>query len=67
MLLPSLTRIKPALTPAAASGLLTIMVLAAGHHVANGEAKLLPIHFVLGGMAAFVAWGRWKKAPIAPR
>jgi putative oxidoreductase len=67
MLLPSLTRIKPFLTPLAASGLLTIMVLAAGHHVTNGEAKLIPTHFILGGLAAFVAWGRWNKAPIAPR
>jgi hypothetical protein len=67
LLLPSLSRIKPALTPLAALGLLTIMGLAAGHHLMNGEAQFVPINLILGGMAAWVAWGRWKKAPIAAR
>jgi uncharacterized membrane protein len=67
LLLPSLSRIKPRLTPLAALGIVTIMVLAAGHHAMNGEAKLIPINLVLGGLALFVAWGRWKKAPIAAR
>jgi hypothetical protein len=24
-------------------------------------------NLVFGAVAAFIAWGRWKKAPIAPR
>jgi hypothetical protein len=28
---------------------------------------MLPVNLVLGGLAAFVAWGRAKKAPIRPR
>jgi hypothetical protein len=67
MILPSLSRVKPKLTALAGLGLVAIMVLAAGHHLMNGEAKVVPVPLVLGGMAGFVAWGRSKKAPIAPR
>lgn len=67
LILPSVTRIRPKLTPAAALGLLLIMVLAAGFHLSRGEAQVLPINLVIGGLAAFVAWGRLRKAPIAPR
>lgn len=66
LILPALTRIKPVLTPVAALGLVVIMVLAAGVHVANTEPGLA-INAAFGALAAFVAWGRLKKAPIAPR
>jgi putative oxidoreductase len=65
--LPSLTRIKPWLTPLAAAGLVVVMALAAIFHVTRGEMGSLPINVGLGSLAVFVAWGRWKKAPIAPR
>ena len=64
LILPAATRIHPALTPLAALGLLTIMILAMAFHVSRGEAQALPINMVLGGLAAFVAWGRTKKVPI---
>ena len=64
LILPALTKIKPFLTPLAALGLLTIMILAMGFHVSRGEAGALPFNIVLGGLAAFVAWGRTSKAPI---
>ena len=64
LILPALTKIKPSLTPLAALGLLTIMILAMGFHVSRGEAGALPANIVLGGLAAFVAWGRTSKAPI---
>jgi hypothetical protein len=67
MLLPSLSRVKPGLTPLAGVGLLVIMVLAAALHLSRGEVSHLPPVIVLGALAAFVAWGRWKKAPIAPK
>jgi uncharacterized membrane protein len=67
LLLPAATRIKPILTALAGLGLLVVMVLAAGFHVMRGEVQALPVNFVLGGLAAFVAWGRWKKHPITPR
>jgi hypothetical protein len=28
---------------------------------------MIPVNLVLGALAAFVAWGRGKAAPIAPR
>jgi uncharacterized membrane protein YphA (DoxX/SURF4 family) len=67
MLLPSLTRIKPKLTSLAAVGLFIIMVLATGFHLMRGEAKFTPMTLALGALAAFVAWGRFRKAPIAAR
>jgi uncharacterized membrane protein YphA (DoxX/SURF4 family) len=67
LILPSLTRIMPMLTPLAALGLVIIMALAAPFHISRGEANVIGINFVLGGLAAFVAWGRSRKAPILPR
>jgi hypothetical protein len=67
MILPAATRIKPALTPLAGIGLTTIMILAAVFHLSRGEAPMMPVNLALGGLAGFVAWGRLKKAPIAPR
>lgn len=65
--LPSLTRIKPVLTVFAAVGLVLVMILAAGLHVKLGEFEALPVNAVLGSLAAFIAWGRGRKAPIAAR
>ncbi|MNT38241.1 hypothetical protein D3C72_1744270 [compost metagenome] len=67
MILPAATRILPLLTPAAGGGLATIMVLAAIFHLTRGEFSGIVANVVLGLLAAFVAWGRLKKAPIAPR
>ena len=66
LILPAATRIRPLLTPLAATGLLTIMVLAAGFHLSRGESGPL-INFTFGAMAAFIAWGRFKKAPLQAR
>jgi len=67
VVVPAATRIKPSLTPLAALGLTTVMVLASLTHLARGEVQMLPITIVLATLAAFVAWGRFRKAPIAPR
>ena len=67
VLLPAATRIQPALTPLAAAGLSTIMVLAIPFHMLRGETQEIAINLVLGALAAFVAWGRARRAPIAPR
>lgn len=67
LVLPAVTRVQPRLTPLAAAGLATVMGLAMIFHVSRGELGLLPINLLLGGLATFVAWGRWRAAPIAPR
>lgn len=67
ILLPALTRVKPWLTPLAAAGLALVMLLAVLFHLARGEAAMLAPSLVLGSLAAFVAWGRTRRAPIAPR
>jgi uncharacterized membrane protein YphA (DoxX/SURF4 family) len=67
LILPAATRIRPMLTPLAAAGLATAMLMAAIFHVTRGEPGELPAPLILAGLAAFVAWGRSVKAPIAPR
>jgi uncharacterized membrane protein len=67
LIVPAATRIKPGLTPLAALGLTVVMVLAATTHATRGELPMIGANVVLGGMAAFVAWGRSRGAPIAPR
>jgi putative oxidoreductase len=67
LVLPAATRIKPQLTPLAAAGLVVVMLLAAVFHIVRGEFGALPFNIGLGAAAAFVAWGRWTKAPIPPR
>jgi putative oxidoreductase len=58
---------KPRLTPLAAAGLVLVMLLASAFHLSRGEVGALPVNLVLGGIAAFVAWGRSRKAPIRAR
>lgn len=67
LLLPALTRIRPGLTPLAAAGLTTIMALASMFHLTRGEWGGIVVNAVLGGVAAFIAWGRYRKAPIPSR
>jgi hypothetical protein len=47
------------LTPVAAAALVLVMVLAAIYHIAKGEYKALVFNFVLGGLAAAVAYFRY--------
>ena len=67
LILPAATRVKPMLTPLAAVGLATVLLFATMFHISRGELGALPLPLVLGAVAAFVAWGRAAKAPIAPR
>lgn len=67
VVLPSLLRIKPILTPIAAGGLLTIMILATGFHIMKAEFSHIGGTVVFGIMAAFVIWGRLKKEIIQPK
>lgn len=67
LILPAATRVKPMLTPLAGVGLAMVMLLATIFHISRGDLGAMPIPLVLAGLAAFVAWGRAAKAPIAPR
>jgi putative oxidoreductase len=67
LIVPSVTRIAPQLSPLAALGLLLTMLGAVSTHLSRGEFPMLGAPVTLGALAAFVAWGRWVKAPIAPR
>lgn len=55
------------LTPIAGLGLTTVMVFAAVFHASRSELAGIVVNLVLGSLAAFVAWGRLKKAPIVPK
>lgn len=67
LILPAATRIQPKLTGVAAAALGVVMILAAITHGSRGELAMVVPNLFLGGLAAFVAWGRLAKAPIAPR
>jgi uncharacterized membrane protein YphA (DoxX/SURF4 family) len=67
LILPSLLRIRPGLTPLAAAGLVIIMIGAVGITIAGGGAGTALIPAVTGLLAAFVAYGRWRLAPIRPK
>jgi uncharacterized membrane protein YphA (DoxX/SURF4 family) len=67
VLLPSLLRIQPRLTVLAAAGLALIMVLAAIFHATRGEFGEIVPNVVLLALSAFVAYGRSKLYPIAPK
>ena len=64
ILLPSLLRIQPKLTPIAATGIVVIMVCAIAFHLSRGEASVLGINIFIAVVASFIAWGRFLKAPI---
>ena len=67
LIIPAAIRIAPWLAPLAALGLTTIMVLAIAFHILRGEASVIWIQAMLAALALCVAWGRWRKVPIAPR
>jgi uncharacterized membrane protein YphA (DoxX/SURF4 family) len=66
LVLPGLLRIKPGLTPLAAALLVIVMIGATVISLKMGvSAAVIP--FVTGVLLAFVAYGRWRLAPISQR
>jgi uncharacterized membrane protein len=59
LVLPLAIGVLPQLTAWAGVGLAVVMVLAAGFHAKRGEFGGIAFNAVLGGLAAFVAWGRF--------
>jgi putative oxidoreductase len=67
LILPSVTKIQPRLTPLAGTGLILVMIGALIWHVQRGEMANLGINIGNIVMLAFVAYGRWKLAPIGDK
>jgi hypothetical protein len=67
LILPGLLRIKTGLTPLAAAGLVIIMIGATAITLMGGDVVTAVIPLVVGILAAFVAYGRWRLAPLRPR
>ena len=58
--LPGLTHILPQLVPAAAAGVMVVMVSATIFHLGRGEISSAVITLLLLAMATFVAYMRWR-------
>ena len=67
LILPGLLKIRPGLTPLAAVGLVIIMIGATVTTAAFMGPQMAVIPFVAGLLAASVAYGRWRIAPLASR
>jgi uncharacterized membrane protein YphA (DoxX/SURF4 family) len=63
VILPWLLRIRPGLTPLAAAGLVIVMIGATAYTLAAGQVGSALMPFVVGILAAFVAYGRWRLTP----
>ena len=60
LILPWLLRIRPNLTPLVAAGLVISMIGATAFTLATGDIAMALIPLVVGLLAAFVAYGRWR-------
>jgi uncharacterized membrane protein YphA (DoxX/SURF4 family) len=67
LILPGLLRIKPGLTPLAASGLVIIMIGATWLTVASMGIPMALFPFITGLLCLFVANGRWRQVPHRDR
>jgi uncharacterized membrane protein YphA (DoxX/SURF4 family) len=66
LILPSLLRIKPQLTPLAAAGL---AIITAGATVITlmAPSPMVAVPLITCLLCLFVAYGRWRVKPISPR
>ena len=67
LILPGLLGIRPGLTPLAAAGLVVVMIGATAVTLPSGDVAMAGIPAVIGLLAAFVAYGRWRLAPHRAR
>ena len=67
LVLPGLLRIRPSLTPLAAAGLVIIMIGATVITAMMMDVALALMPLVVGLLAACVAYGRWRLAPVRGR
>jgi uncharacterized membrane protein YphA (DoxX/SURF4 family) len=64
LILPGLFHIKPKLTPIAALCIIVLMAVAITFHVSRGESSVIGANIIFAVIAAFIAWGRFKKVPL---
>jgi hypothetical protein len=67
LILPGLLRIRPGLTPLAAAGLAIIMIGATVVTLTYMGLAMALVPLVVGILAVFVAYGRWRLAPQEAR
>src|ERR1044072_2962523 len=67
LILPGLLRIKPWLAPLAAAGLVVVMIGATVLTIAADGFAAGVVPLVVGLLAAFVAYGRWRLVPHPAR
>ena len=67
LVLPSLLRIRPGLTPLAAACLVIIMIGATVITVSAMGVGAAITPLIVGILCVFVAYGRWRLAPLSPR
>jgi hypothetical protein len=67
LILPGVFRIRTALTPLAASGLVIIMIGATTVTLVGGLVTPALVPVVVGTLASVVAYGRWRVSPLAIR
>ena len=61
LILPAATRVLPILTPLAAAGLTVVMIGATITNLIIGEYALMLQTIVMGALAAWVAWARFRQ------
>jgi hypothetical protein len=64
LILPGLLHIWPGLTPLAAAGLVLITIGATVYQLAAGQVGSALFAMVVGLLCAFIAYGRWRLAPL---
>ena len=67
LILPGLLRIRPGLTPLAAAGLVLVTIGATVYQLAAGQVTSALFPVAVGLLCAFVAYGRWRLAPLRER
>ncbi|HEX5313535.1 MAG TPA: DoxX family protein [Gammaproteobacteria bacterium] len=67
VLLPSVTRIAPALSVTAAVCSAALQAIAIFFHALLGMPQMLPVGVIVFALSVFVAWGRSDREPIASR
>ena len=64
LILPGLLHIRPGLTPLAAVGLMLVTIGATVYQLAAGQVGSALFAVVVGLLCAFIAYGRWRLAPL---